>query len=441
MLFSRTRGSPPRRWIYLLSASLSLLLVRYLFWSTPYGQVAENVSAGSSSVSPSSFECPHLPGLEDVLVVLKTGVTEALEKVPVHFNTTLRCIPHYVVFSDFEEDIAGVRAHDVLRSVEDTVKRTNSDFAIYNNLRESGRKALTSNDNIHDESTPFGKPDNPGWKLDKWKFLPMIDETLNFRNNAKWYVFVEADTYMVWPNLMAWLATFDHIKPQYLGNQMQIADVVFGHGGSGFVLSHAAMQKVSEFRASRVKEWDEFTDGHWAGDCVLGKALGDAGVKLFWAWPMLQGSTPWEFDFFSEGYQKKPWCIPPVAYHHLTADDVREMWEFEENWSTKNPISNLLHSHVFENLIQPKLKATESNWDNLSADDSGQTAESPADCEAQCVKNPDCLQYSFESSKCLTSKVAKRGGKKAGVTSGWMSERIEAATKELGSCKKAEWVS
>ena len=29
--------------------------------------------------------CPPLPGIEDVLVVMKTGVTEAREKVPIHF--------------------------------------------------------------------------------------------------------------------------------------------------------------------------------------------------------------------------------------------------------------------------------------------------------------------------------------------------------------------
>jgi len=36
-------------------------------------------------------------------------------------------------------------------------------------------------------------------------------------------------------------------------------------------------------------EWEKFTDSHWAGDCVLGKAFKDAGIPLTPAWPIFQG--------------------------------------------------------------------------------------------------------------------------------------------------------
>jgi hypothetical protein len=270
--------------------------------------------------------------MEDVLVVLKTGVTEALEKVPVHIHTTLQCVPHFVIFSDFEETVSGVVTHDVLHNVSQTIRQTVSEFEIYNRLQNSGRNGLAAVDFGDDVNGPFGKVNNPGWKLDKWKFLPMIDVALAVRPTAKWYAFMEADTYLMWPNLIAWLAQLDANRPLYLGTQMQIGDIIFAHGGSGFVISNPAMRKVSEYRASHMEEIDQLTTTEWAGDCVLGKALADAGVPLTWSWPMLQGSRPWDIDHFAEGYEKKTWCHPVVSYHHMTPADIEELWKFDREW-------------------------------------------------------------------------------------------------------------
>ena len=51
--------------------------------------------------------CPQSQLANDILVVLRTGATESLEKVPVHFRTTLRCVPHFVIHSDLDEEIEG----------------------------------------------------------------------------------------------------------------------------------------------------------------------------------------------------------------------------------------------------------------------------------------------------------------------------------------------
>lgn len=37
-----------------------------------------------------------------------------------------------------------------------------------------------------------------GWKLDRFKFLPMVDKTYQMRPCADWYVFIEADVYYFW---------------------------------------------------------------------------------------------------------------------------------------------------------------------------------------------------------------------------------------------------
>ncbi|KAK2745317.1 hypothetical protein FQN55_006221 [Onygenales sp. PD_40] len=437
-----------RRWIYLVSLVFSVLAGCYLFWRTQsftyYQGGKPNTPLNIPSTLPKTFTCPSIPGLDDIHVILKTGATEALGKLPVHANTTLQCIPHYTIFSDYEEDISGLHVHDVLRGVDDKIKNTHPDFKLYTALRDSGRPALstfdiTAND---DKSTPSGKPNNPGWLLDKWKFLPMMHETLKTRPSAKWYIFMEADTYIIWPNLLRWLATFNPNEPYYLGNQMQIGEVLFAHGGSGFVLSHAALTRVAEYHAPRVKEWDAFTDHHWAGDCVLGKALKDAGVGLLWSWPMMQGSTPWAFDHLSPKYGGvKPWCYPVVAYHHVTPDDIRGLWDFEQGWRDENGDKLLLHSDVFRNLIQPRFNELEQDWDNGATDLVEEKVNSAADCAARCADDAECLQYSYEPGKCRTSKTARGGsGSKPGIISGWMAERINQTMTQLGSCERIDWI-
>ncbi|KAI1916673.1 hypothetical protein LOZ53_002852 [Ophidiomyces ophidiicola] len=375
-----------------------------------------------------------MPGMDDVLVLMGTGVTEALEKLPIHLETTLRCVPHYAVFSDFEEEIAGVRTHDVLRSLSDEVKNHDPDFELYNRVQQSGRDGLKPSDFMVDDiSGPSGKPNNPGWKLDKWKFLPMIDEALALRPEAKWYLFMEADTYMVLPNVGHWLQQFDHTKPYYLGTQMMLGDLVFAYGGAGFFLSNAAMRQFSEYRSTRLAELDKFTASQWAGDAVLGKVLADAGVHLTFSWPMLQTARIWELDHFG-----KPWCSPVLSYHHMTAGDIDIMWRFDRQWHKNNTDSPLLHSNVFNELILPGLSSERDNWDNFSKDN--QDASSQEDCKQKCVSDSTCLQYSFRLGKCFTAKTAHKGAAKEGFKSGWVADRIRKEALKLGSCTTPEWV-
>ena len=55
----------------------------------------------------SKLPCSELPGAGDVVFIIKTGATEVEEKLPVHVNTTLRCYPHSLIFSDFGETFQG----------------------------------------------------------------------------------------------------------------------------------------------------------------------------------------------------------------------------------------------------------------------------------------------------------------------------------------------
>ncbi|KAL1968114.1 hypothetical protein VTN77DRAFT_2245 [Rasamsonia byssochlamydoides] len=309
-----------------------------------------------------------------------------------------------------------------------------------------GRTGLLPSDATEDENGAFGMPNNPGWKLDKWKFLPMIDESLQAKPDAKWYVFIEADTHIVWPNLMAWLARLDPDQLHYLGTETQIADVLFAHGGSGFIISRTAMQRASEYRRTRVAELDAYTDGHWAGDCVLGKVLADAGVPLNFSWPLLQNSRLGEIEPLTNAFYRQPWCYPVVGFHHLTPFDVEQMWRFDQEWFIKKNHELLLHSDVFRERIFPELTiGPRSDWDNLSENEQQGEFASVRDCETRCRRDPDCMQYSYVHneadgrSKCRTSNSPRLGMKKPGVQSGWAVHRINATMNVMGVCDEAVW--
>ncbi|KAL4941639.1 hypothetical protein BDV06DRAFT_177909 [Aspergillus oleicola] len=433
-----------RRRIAVVATVLSLLLVyHFTYGSLPSTTTTSSSPSANNNAYPSSSQvsqiptCPPLPGIEDILVIMKTGVTEALEKVPVHFQTTLRCIPNYVIYSDFEEKIGDVQVHDAFRNVDPLVKQNNPDFQIYNRLSKRGREGLESHDFADEANSAIGKPNNPGWKLDKWKFLPMVKEAYEHKPDAKWFVFMEADTYYSWPTLLAWLSHFDASKPYYIGTETQIADVIFAHGGSGFMLSNPAMKLAATEYAERTDELHEYTDQHWAGDCVLGKVLSNVGVQLSFSWPILQNTNIGELDEFTTTFYRKPWCFPAVAFHHLSPSDVRFLYDFERERLAKGS-RPLLHSDVFKELIFPELSSVRDNWDNLS-DQEQPTLITFQECQSYCEGAVGCVQFVMRDGKCYTGATPRLGSKNLSVRSGWMINKIEEMVEQAPKCPRPDF--
>lgn len=321
--------------IYRVISAVLLLFVFYQYTSFDnHTSTNENDFQGVTESS-----CDSLKGLGDLFVILRTGATEAPKKLPVHFTTTLRCVPHYTIYSDYEEDIEGHHVYNALDEVDPEIVDTHADFEYYRRLQEGGREAFTSRELSRwaaAKNTNGGR-DSPGWKLDKWKFLPIAEKALHQRPDAKWYIFIESDTYILWRNLLEWLSRFDSSKPHYLGMQMQIGDVVFAYGGGGFAISNPALKKVVAHRKDNLKFYDNFTGRHWAGDCVLGKALADAGVDLLWSFPTMAGDQPSDMDFNTTfgGHAKTPWCYYATSYHHLPPAEYYKLARFEQNWNRK----------------------------------------------------------------------------------------------------------
>lgn len=410
---------------------------------------------------------------KDVAVVLRTGATESQKKVPIHFETVMSCVSDLIIYSDFNETIEGHQVYDVLANVSDTIKDTVPEFNLYNHLRSRQREGLVYKTLYG--SGPQGALENRGWKLDKWKFLPMVDRVLRDRPRAKWFVFIEADTYMLWQNMLRYLARFDAAQPHYLGKHMYINDVFFGHGGSGFVLSRPAAEMVSARWRAHTAEYDEYTQTEWAGDAILGKALRDAGVDMFSSFPHLQGDSLTTVDWNVSKLGREPWCYAPTTFHHMNRSEFRELWTFEQAWlseyGSQGPAPRF--RDVFRSLVLPKLKPGIDDWDNLSTgmDFREMVLGSSQHCRAACESIPTCLQFSYNKGACFISSQLKLGhpvesgcleysnaegkcitrrgeddttSQGAGVSSGWIMSRVAAYVNDLDrSCEDkdgSDWI-
>ena len=142
-----------------------------------------------------------------------------------------------------------------------------------------------------------------------------------------WYVFIEADTYLIWSNLIAWLQQLDPSQKLYIGSPSFTAGIKFNHGGSGYVLSGSALRTFAVEHPKMAAKWDERMSNECCGDYVLTLALNELGIPVSGAWPMLSGEPPLETPF-----GPALWCQPVITMHHVTSGDLNQMWSFEEDF-------------------------------------------------------------------------------------------------------------
>ena len=107
-----------------------------------------------------------------------------------------------------------------------------------------------------------------------------------------------------------------------------MGDTTFAHGGSGYVLSNAAMQRLLGGEGGGLavaREWDSRIKGVCCGDLALGMALREKGVSVTVAHPLLNGYKPSSFTYGPGQH----WCQPVVTMHHVVPAEVSAVWRFE----------------------------------------------------------------------------------------------------------------
>jgi hypothetical protein len=184
-----------------------------------------------------------------------------------------------------------------------------------------------------------GAKSTAAWELDKYKFINMLVRAWEMRPGMVWYVFAEADTYIFWPNLVAWLN--NHADPDemlYAGSVTLIDDFPFAHGGSGYVISGTLLRAVVEEAPDLADRYNVKASETCCGDLLVGKALQEAGVTVRHGYPMFFGEKPWTLPF-GNGF----WCEPTFTMHHVDSEEVSLLWQLEQTRMTE--VSTLTHNH------------------------------------------------------------------------------------------------
>ncbi|KAK5002000.1 hypothetical protein LTR39_006799 [Cryomyces antarcticus] len=290
---------------------------------------------------------------------------------------------------------------------------------------------------------------------------------------AKWFVYIEADTSISWLNLLLLLKRLDSNKSLYFGAQNVIGETTFGHGGSGFVVSNAAAKKLEDLQQrdgrAFVEKWEKITSESCCGDEIVARAFVEVNVHLTPAWPLIQGETVATID-----WTQRHWCTPAVTWHHVSPNEIDTMWKFQKAWvDEKGWKTPYLYRDVFQHFVDQHIHVNRTDWINISqdwkfekpssadssfedsvsdhsdvnrgkpfsklAEDEQRSVNSFDECAVACLNKEDCKQYMWEPGRCRLGRDIRLGRSEEkggmGVKSGWMQDRVEDFRRSLEPCQ------
>ncbi|KAG8160476.1 hypothetical protein KVR01_010012 [Diaporthe batatas] len=422
------------------------------------------VNHGLQSLRPDHDPiCDGFPDTSGILLVMKTGASEAFEKLPTHLITILRCLPDFLLFSDLDQNIAGYHVHDSLETVLNTAKDDNHEFDLYRQQKDCviDQEMCAKN---------FDGLQGAGWNLDKYKNIHIAEKSHRLRPGYDWYFFVDADTYVSWPNMVQILRKLDPKVPWYLGSPTMIGGHLFGHGGSGYAVSSAAMIEFAGQHPGIANKYDERVKDVCCGDYMFATSLKETiGLELKSLWPMTNGDKPSMFPY-GDGH----WCQAVGTMHHMSSEEVSQFWAFERKRfaQTQKP---LLFKEIYHEYFEPKLIPMRQDWDNYSdgwyyldqgskdhdwedwriqrSTNEDRKSElqklahlSAEDCARACDEHVECFQWSYKNECCAMKKTFQLGRPikrpkedKERMTSGWPVTKIDRWIEKQGECKQVHW--
>ncbi|KAF2022342.1 glycosyltransferase family 31 protein [Aaosphaeria arxii CBS 175.79] len=386
---------------------------------------------------PFGDECaPFLSGaMDDVTVVVKMTSSDVKPQLRSFLGRFGRCRVDILLFSDREQEFGGWKVIDALANLKPEYRYNNPDFEVYDEIQRSNGTSEKVNE---------------GWRLDRYKFLPMMELTAHMRPETNWFIFVEMNSYVNWDNMYRFLAKFNPETPHYFGSPVWPKKrPTFAHGGSGFVVSRGTMNRVVA-RGRMFAENHRFPGTHFfgknvrnecCGDEVLAHVLKDCGVKVRGYWPMFNGEKPTTVKFGPEH-----WCEAVLTLHNMGDGDFDDLWRWETN--RQQPSKPLTFEDLYT-YVESAIVDEKDDWSNMSEDvilkGSKGAGKSVDACKAACGKDKRCFQYEHFGDTCRLAHVIRLGHGQAPEgnakwTSGWMRGRIGEFRKANSPCSGAHFV-
>lgn len=214
-----------------------------------------------------------------------------------------------------EQTVSGRHVYDALDRVSELVKLVNKAFSFY----EEQKECAGPREQCHDDPAMSAE-------LDKYMTVNMVARAWELRPNRDWYIFIEDDTYVIWPNLIHWLRKVaDRSRDAFVGSVVMLDGFAFAHGGSGFALSGDTIKQLLARNPNIAETYDKTARKNAYGGMALVKALQQLEVPIKHAHPMFNGektsSTP-----FSQTH----WCQPVFTMATMTSEELNAVWQYEK---------------------------------------------------------------------------------------------------------------
>ncbi|KAI8851698.1 hypothetical protein BC829DRAFT_112243 [Chytridium lagenaria] len=229
------------------------------------------------------------------------------------------------------------------------------------------------------------------------KNLPAFRLLLQKFPKADWYVMIDDDTYLFVENLRAMLEKMDPSHPWYLGsaNVFMGCDGVkrfgdgpmFAHGGSGIVMSRAALHIMVENIDACIWKYRDC----WAGDVRTALCLRDLDIYVtntpgFW------GSSPSP----KTSWPSKP-CERPNTFHHLKPSKIQLLYNIETSIRKTRPAHPYVTTaDVYRAIMARNETSTlEIDVDRPGYDMRSLRTASAVDCKIACQADEMCMAFTF----------------------------------------------
>jgi hypothetical protein len=278
----------------------------------------------------------------DVQIVVETGGSEPQDRLLSQLASTLSNVPrqNILIFSDLEEDVKSFHVHDALADISLQERKEYPEFTFYDKLQTYQK--LGKDTRELEGGWELAKYKNLAIKRKIWKMLKS-----NTLPRRKWYVFIDTDTFIEWDNLLGLLEHSDPQKLLYMGSPVW-ADpkAPFAHGGSAYVLSYSVLEALNMperggYEGPMYSQFGFNTSGTCCGDEALGKVLKQRGIGLKGYWPMLNGEIP-----ATVGYGDEIWCEPVLSLHHVTGEDMEDLWQWVGDWKART--MSMVYKFIFQ---------------------------------------------------------------------------------------------
>lgn len=300
------------------------------------------------------------PNADKIFLMIKTGSTVLWERLPIHLMTTLTKVPYYGLYSDAPSSIAGHEVIDILANVTAETKK-HDDFKLYQKLQKLRSR--------HSMLNPRKEDLGGGWELDKYKNIPMLAHALKAApKSVDWFVFIDADTYLLIENMIGYLMRLDAKDKLYLGSVVNGGKYAFGHGGSGVAISRAALEASLGKHPEWEHAFEKETIRNCCGDSMVASLLGEAGIYI-------SPEVTHKYPYVGKRFQGEPlyslegtdetWCQQVFTFHHIKPFEVELLWEYERLIGPQRR-KFITYYDIYRDFHLPYIKPIKPDWNNLA---------------------------------------------------------------------------